>query len=72
MVFFFLVDFSICKKVRLFLFGDVDYLLNEYVSCSYNELFLNNGEIFFERNLDLSDVESDDFIDVSIGSLSGN
>lgn len=50
----------------------MDYLLNEYVSCSYNELFLNNGEIFFERNLDLSDVESDDFIDVSIGSFSGN
>lgn len=65
-------DSSICKKARLSSSGDVDYPSNEHASCSHNELFPNNGEIPLERNLDSSDVESDDSTDASIGSLSGN
>lgn len=65
-------DSAVCKKARLSSSVDADYSSNEHASCSYNDLFPNNGEIPIERNLDSSDVESDDSTDASVGSFSGN
>lgn len=66
------VDSLTCKKARLTTSANVEYSSSEQASCSQHDILQENRVRNAERNLDSSDVESDDSADVSVGSYSRN
>lgn len=66
---------SLCKKARYSRSVDVAFTsdhVHNIPSCSHVEQYPEERELSHERNLDSSDIESDDSTDASVGSYNGN